>query len=60
MVGHSGKNGCHLYCGVLSHQNSHGHHYYPAFIKLRDQCALVSETGSPPVLSLIWEWEGNP
>ncbi|KAG2341728.1 hypothetical protein BDR05DRAFT_976854 [Suillus weaverae] len=30
MVGHSGKNGCRLYCGLLSHWK--GTHYYPALL----------------------------
>ncbi|KAG1803112.1 uncharacterized protein BJ212DRAFT_1285395 [Suillus subaureus] len=30
MVGHSGKNGCHLYCGLLGHCK--GTHYYPALL----------------------------
>ncbi|KIK76309.1 hypothetical protein PAXRUDRAFT_170341, partial [Paxillus rubicundulus Ve08.2h10] len=32
MVGHSGKNGCHIYCGVLGHRKDRGTHYYPALL----------------------------
>ncbi|KIK10693.1 hypothetical protein PISMIDRAFT_44454, partial [Pisolithus microcarpus 441] len=30
MVGHSGRNGCHLYCGLLGRRK--GNHYYPALL----------------------------
>lgn len=43
MVGHSGKNGCRLYCGLLSCRKMHGHHYYLALIKPRDRCATGSD-----------------
>ena len=43
MVGHSGKNGCRLYCGLLGRQKTGGRHYYPALIKPRDQCAAGSD-----------------
>ena len=32
MVGHSGKNGCCLYCGVCGHRKEHSTHYYPALL----------------------------
>ena len=38
MVGHSGKNSCRMYCGVLSRQKTKGKHYYPALLKPRNRC----------------------
>jgi hypothetical protein len=32
MVGHSSKNGCHVYCGVTGRQKMQGTHYYPAHL----------------------------
>jgi len=32
MVGHSGRNGCHLYCSILGRQKECGTHYYPALL----------------------------
>lgn len=43
MVGHSGKNGCRLYCGLLGRWKTGGHHYYPALIKPRDRCTVGSD-----------------
>ncbi|KIJ06805.1 hypothetical protein PAXINDRAFT_33456, partial [Paxillus involutus ATCC 200175] len=37
MVGHSGKNGCRIYCGVVSRRKTNGRHYYPVLIKPRDR-----------------------
>ncbi|KIK92105.1 hypothetical protein PAXRUDRAFT_13423 [Paxillus rubicundulus Ve08.2h10] len=37
MVGHSGKNGFHVYCGVLGCCKDHGTHYYPALLSLHDR-----------------------
>ncbi|KIO11149.1 hypothetical protein M404DRAFT_128014 [Pisolithus tinctorius Marx 270] len=34
MVGHSGHNGCHLYCGLLRHHK--GNHYYPTLLLPND------------------------
>ena len=42
LVGYSGKNRCCLYCRVLSHQKTHGQHYYRVFIKPRDRCVAGS------------------
>ena len=39
MVGHSGKNGCRLYCGVLGRRKDQGTHYYPALLCPRDRVA---------------------
>ncbi|KIK80240.1 hypothetical protein PAXRUDRAFT_15900 [Paxillus rubicundulus Ve08.2h10] len=36
MVGHSGKNGRHLYCGIQGHCKENGTHYYPALLCPRD------------------------
>ena len=43
MVGHSGKNGCCMYCGVLSRRKTKGKHYYPALLKPRDHCTQGSD-----------------
>lgn len=37
MVGHSGKNGCRLYCGLPGRRKEHGHRYYPALLCPRDR-----------------------
>ena len=39
MVGHSGRNGCRLYCGVLGRRKERGTHYYPALLRPLD-CAV--------------------
>ena len=33
MVGHSGKFGCHLYCGLPGHRRERDGHYYPVMLK---------------------------
>ncbi len=33
LVGHMGKNGCRMYCGVLGRQKLQDSHYYPALLK---------------------------
>ncbi|KAG2032496.1 hypothetical protein BDR03DRAFT_873829 [Suillus americanus] len=33
MVGHCGKNRCHLYCGVIRHRKERGTHYYPILLR---------------------------
>lgn len=38
MVGHTGKNGCRLYCGVLGRRKEQDTHYYPALLMPRDHC----------------------
>jgi len=43
MVGHSGKNGCRMYYGVLSRQKMRGKHYYPALLKPRNRCTQGSD-----------------
>jgi hypothetical protein len=52
MVGHSGKNGCRLYCGVTGRRKPHGTHYYPALLKPLGQCAAGSEHADINVLKL--------
>jgi hypothetical protein len=42
MVGHSGKNGCRVYCGLLGHRKSQGHTYYPVLLTPRDHCVAGS------------------
>ncbi|KIK24141.1 hypothetical protein PISMIDRAFT_82983, partial [Pisolithus microcarpus 441] len=37
MVGHSGKNGCQMYCGILSRHRTQGKHYYLALLKPCDR-----------------------
>ncbi|KIO00041.1 hypothetical protein M404DRAFT_153506, partial [Pisolithus tinctorius Marx 270] len=32
MVGHSGKNGCHMHCGIVSRHKTQGKHYYLALL----------------------------
>jgi hypothetical protein len=32
MVGHCGKNGCRLYCGVIGRRKHRGSHYYPVLL----------------------------
>jgi hypothetical protein len=43
MVGHSGKNGCRVYCGVLGRRKPNGTHYYPALLKPLGRCAPGSD-----------------
>ncbi|KAG2348889.1 hypothetical protein BDR05DRAFT_973113 [Suillus weaverae] len=43
MVGHSGKNGCRVYCSVLGRCKPNGTHYYPALLKPLGQCAPGSD-----------------
>ena len=38
MVGHVGKNGCYVYCGILGQCKEHSSHYYPALLMLHDHC----------------------
>ncbi|KAH7903125.1 hypothetical protein BJ138DRAFT_977204, partial [Hygrophoropsis aurantiaca] len=33
LVGHSGKNGCRLYCGTTGRRKEGGPYYYPALLK---------------------------
>ncbi|KAG2082732.1 uncharacterized protein F5147DRAFT_748992 [Suillus discolor] len=46
MVGHSGKNGCRLYCEITGRRKTRGTHYYPALLKPRDRCVAGSDHGS--------------
>ncbi|KAG1859452.1 hypothetical protein C8R48DRAFT_673988 [Suillus tomentosus] len=43
MVGHSRKNRCRVYCGVLGRHKPNGTHYYPALLKPLGQCATGSD-----------------
>ncbi|KIK17037.1 hypothetical protein PISMIDRAFT_635038, partial [Pisolithus microcarpus 441] len=52
MVGHSGKNGCHMYCGVLSRRKTQKKHYYPALLRPRDRCAAGSDHNDIDVFNL--------
>jgi hypothetical protein len=42
-VGHSGKNRCRMYCGILSQRKRDGTHYYPALLMPWDHCAEGSD-----------------
>ncbi|KIK10591.1 hypothetical protein PISMIDRAFT_20254 [Pisolithus microcarpus 441] len=43
MVGHSGKNGCHVYCPTPGRRKNHSMHYYPALLKPHGNCPLGSD-----------------
>ena len=47
MVGHSGKNGCRVYCPTRGRRKIHGTHYYPALLKPHDNCTEGS--GHPDI-----------
>lgn len=42
MVGHSGKNGCRIYCGVQGRRKTRGTRYYPALLKPTDHSVIGS------------------
>ncbi|KIK25482.1 hypothetical protein PISMIDRAFT_9518 [Pisolithus microcarpus 441] len=52
MVGHSGKNGCRMYCGVLSRRKTQKKHYYLALLRPRDRCAAGSDHNDIDVFDL--------
>ena len=43
MVGHSGKNGCRLYCPTPGRCKFQGTHYYPALLRPRGNCVAGSD-----------------
>ncbi|KIK25335.1 hypothetical protein PISMIDRAFT_9691 [Pisolithus microcarpus 441] len=43
MVGHSGKNRCHVYCPTPGRRKNHSTHYYPALLKPHGNCPLGSD-----------------
>jgi len=43
MVGHSGKNGCCIYCPAPGRHKFHGTHYYPALLRPQGNCAPCSD-----------------
>ena len=47
MVGHSGKNGCRVYCGTPGQRKHHGMHYYPAL--LRPSSHIVGGSDHPDI-----------
>ncbi|KIK13056.1 hypothetical protein PISMIDRAFT_119622 [Pisolithus microcarpus 441] len=53
MVGHSGKNSCCMYCGVLSRHKMHKKHYYPALLRPCDCCAPGSDHNNIDVFNLL-------
>ncbi|KAJ8589580.1 hypothetical protein M405DRAFT_899515, partial [Rhizopogon salebrosus TDB-379] len=52
MVGHSGKNGCRMYCGVLGRRKTRGTRYYPALLKPLDRCVVGSDHASIDVTQI--------
>ena len=52
MVGHSSKNGCHLYCGLPGRQKERTHCYYPALLCPRDRVSKGSNHADINVFSL--------
>ena len=52
MVGHSGKNGCHLYCGLPGRRKEHTNRYYPALLCPRDHVAEGSNHPDIQVFNL--------
>ncbi|KIK79377.1 hypothetical protein PAXRUDRAFT_16365 [Paxillus rubicundulus Ve08.2h10] len=53
MFGHSGKNGCHLYCGIQGHHKKNGTHYYPALLCPHDHIAAGSHHGDIEALEVL-------
>lgn len=52
MVGHSGKNGCRLYCGLPGRRKECAHCYYPALLCPHDQIPEGSNHADIDVFSL--------
>ncbi|KIK20230.1 hypothetical protein PISMIDRAFT_13124 [Pisolithus microcarpus 441] len=52
MVGRSGKNGCRMYCGILSRRKTQGKHYYPALLKPHDCCISGSDHPDVDIFNL--------
>jgi hypothetical protein len=52
MVGHSGKNGCRMYCGLRGRRKTRGTHYYPALLKPRDRCVAGSDHADIDVFTI--------
>ena len=52
MVGHSGKNGCRMYCGSINRWKTNGKHYYPALLKPRDRCPRGSDHANIDIFRL--------
>ncbi|KIN94644.1 hypothetical protein M404DRAFT_167725 [Pisolithus tinctorius Marx 270] len=53
MVGHSGKNGCCMYCGAISRCKTNGKHYYPALLQPRNHCVCGSDHADIDMFSLL-------
>ena len=53
MVGHSGKNGCHLYCGLPGRRKECVHRYYPALLCPRDRVPEGSNHPDIDVFKLL-------
>ena len=43
MVGHCGKNGCHVYCETRGRRKTRQSHYYPALLKPSDRACIGSD-----------------
>ncbi|KIK25416.1 hypothetical protein PISMIDRAFT_96884, partial [Pisolithus microcarpus 441] len=52
MVGHSGKNGCRVYCPMPGRWKFHGTHYYPALLRPHGNCAPGSDHPNVDVFEL--------
>ena len=50
LVGHCGKNGCRLYCGVRGQHKNTRSHYYPALLLLDNSC---NGTNHPDISSAV-------
>ncbi|KIK73020.1 hypothetical protein PAXRUDRAFT_21319 [Paxillus rubicundulus Ve08.2h10] len=52
MVGHCGKNGCHVYCETKGRRKTRQSHYYPALLKPIDRACAGSDHADISVLNL--------
>ncbi|KIK29823.1 hypothetical protein PISMIDRAFT_88326 [Pisolithus microcarpus 441] len=59
MVGHSGKNGCRVYCPTPSRRKIHGTHYYLALLKPRDSSVPGSDHPDIDVFQLPLSGSGD-
>ncbi|KAG0701436.1 hypothetical protein DFH29DRAFT_990075 [Suillus ampliporus] len=55
MVGHSGRNGCRMYCGVLGRRKTCSTQYYPVLLKPLDRCTHGSDHTSINVTQIPLE-----
>ncbi|KIJ58220.1 hypothetical protein HYDPIDRAFT_178099 [Hydnomerulius pinastri MD-312] len=52
LVGHCGKNGCRIYCGVRGRRKTNKSNYYPALLRPRDRACMGSNFPDVNVFSL--------